>query len=96
MPCKRGISYDPNNLLDALLEMLKLKSDTALSRALEVTPQVISKIRHHRIAVGAGLLIKMHEVSEMSIKDLRILMGDRRPYFRGDNTALLEGSSSPY
>lgn len=76
------VAYDPNNLLDSLIEKLHLKNDAALSRALEVAPPVISKIRHRRLPVGASLLIRMHEVSELSIRDLRVLMGDRREKFR--------------
>jgi hypothetical protein len=74
--------YDPNRLLDALIEHLRLKNDAALARALEVAPPVISKIRHRRLPVGAALLIRMHEVSELTISDLRYLMGDRRKKFR--------------
>lgn len=74
--------YDPNNLLESLIERLNLKNDAALSRALEVAPPLISKIRHRRLPVGASLLIRMHEVSQLSIKDLRELMGDRRTKFR--------------
>ena len=74
--------YDPNNLLETLIQKLNLKNDAALSRALEVAPPLISKIRHRRLPVGASLLIRMHEVSELSIKDLRELMGDRRTKFR--------------
>ncbi|WP_136414898.1 MULTISPECIES: hypothetical protein [Oxalobacteraceae] len=74
--------YDPNNLLESLIERLNLKNDAALSRALEVAPPLISKIRHRRLPVGASLLIRMHEVSDLSIKDLRHLMGDRRTKFR--------------
>jgi hypothetical protein len=74
--------YDPNNLLESLIERLNLKNDAALSRALEVAPPLISKIRHRRLPVGASLLIRMHEVSQLSIKDLRELMGDRRMKFR--------------
>lgn len=76
------VAYDPNHLLDSLIEKLSLKNDAALSRALEVAPPVISKIRHRRLPVGASLLIRMHEVSDLSIRDLRILMGDRREKFR--------------
>jgi hypothetical protein len=76
------LGYNPNRLLDTLLQNLSLKNDAALSRALEVAPPVISKIRHHRLPVGASLLIRMHEVSGLSIKDLRYLMGDRRDKFR--------------
>lgn len=76
------LTYDPNNLLDTLMDKLSLKNDAALSRALEVAPPVISKIRHRKLSVGASMLIRMHEISDLSIKDLRILMGDRRDKFR--------------
>jgi hypothetical protein len=74
--------YDPNHLLETLIQKLNLKNDAALSRALEVAPPLISKIRHRRLPVGASLLIRMHEVSQLSIQDLRELMGDRRNKFR--------------
>ncbi|SNS33244.1 hypothetical protein SAMN06265795_102253 [Noviherbaspirillum humi] len=76
------LQYDPNHLLESLIQKLNLKNDAALSRALEVAPPLISKIRHRRLPVGASLLIRMHEVSDLSIKDLRELMGDRRNKFR--------------
>lgn len=76
------VTYNPDNLLDSLIERLNLKNDAALSRALEVAPPVISKIRHRRLPVGASLLIRMHEVTDLSIAELRSLMGDRRNKFR--------------
>jgi hypothetical protein len=76
------LDYNPGRLLDTLLSMLHLKNDAALSRALEVAPPVISKIRHLRLPVGASLLIRMHEVSDLTIAELRALMGDRRTKFR--------------
>jgi len=69
-------TYNPNHLLDVLLGKMQLKNDAALSRMLEVAPPVISKIRHHRLPV------RMHEVTGMSIRDLRDLMGDRRTKYR--------------
>ncbi len=74
--------YDPNNLLTGMIKKLNLKNDAALSRALEVAPPVISKIRHGRLPVGASLLIRMQEISDLSIKELRDMMGDRRTKFR--------------
>ena len=59
-------AYDPNNLITSLIRKLKLKNDAALSRALEVEPPLISKIRHGRLPVGASMLIRMHEVSDLS------------------------------
>jgi plasmid maintenance system antidote protein VapI len=75
-------TYDPNHLLDVLIEKLNLKNDAALCRMLEVAPPVISKIRHRRLPVGASMLIRMHEVTDMSVRELRDLMGDRRMKYR--------------
>ena len=77
MPIRRlppGADYDPNRLLDAIIAKLRLKNDAALSRVLEVAPPVISKIRHNTLPIGATLLLRMHEESEFSIRELRELM----------------------
>lgn len=76
------LSYDPNRLLQALMTRLKLRNYADLSRKLEVPHPIISKVRHRKIPVAASLLIRMHEVSELSISELRALMGDRRSKFR--------------
>lgn len=68
------MTYDANPLIDHLIGILNLKNDAALSRVLEVAPPVISKIRHSRLPVGASLLIKMHEVTDISIKTLKSLI----------------------
>ncbi|MFK3741049.1 hypothetical protein [Massilia sp. TN1-12] len=80
-----AVVYNPNHLLDILLAKMQLKNDAALARMLEVAPPVISKIRHNRLPVGASLLIRMHECTGMSIRDLRDLMGDRRTKHRLSN-----------
>ena len=67
-------TYDPNRVLDAIILKLKLKNDAALSRVLEVAPPVISKIRHNTLPIGATILLRMHEVSDFSIRELRTLM----------------------
>ena len=81
-PARPNDAYNPNRLLDSLLECLKLKNDAALSRALEINPPILSKVRHARLPVGGALLIRMHEVSGLSIGELRALMGDRRSRYR--------------
>lgn len=70
-------SYDPGRLLDALIEKFSLKNDAALSRKLEVKPPLICKIRRRRTPVTDAMLIRMHEVSDLSIRELRVLM--RKP-----------------
>ena len=67
-------TYNPNRVLDAIIAKLQLKNDAALSRALEVAPPVISKIRHNTLPIGATILIRMHEISDFSIRELRELM----------------------
>lgn len=74
IPAEEDVTKDPNILLARLLEVLKLRNDAALSRALEVAPSIISKVRNRRKSVGAPLLIRMHEVSGLSIADLRALL----------------------
>ena len=65
-----------NALLDKALKLTHLKNDAALSRALEVAPPVLSKIRHGRLPVGATLAISLHEACDMSIAEIKdILIG---------------------
>jgi len=66
--------YNPNKVLDAIIEKLQLKNDAALSRALEVAPPVISKIRHCTLPIGATILLRMHEISDFSIRELRAMI----------------------
>ncbi len=76
------VGYDPNHLLDSIIDRLELRNDAALSRVLGVEPPMISKIRHRKVPVGASILIRMHEATDLGIQDLRALMGDQRKQFR--------------
>lgn len=66
-------SFMPNKLLDTLIEKMHLKNDAELCRVLEVQPPIISKIRHRKLSVGATILLRMHEKSELSIRELKEL-----------------------
>jgi plasmid maintenance system antidote protein VapI len=74
--------YNPSLLLDALHAKLKLKNDAALCRALEVAPPIISKIRHGRANLSSSLLLRVHELTGMHVRELQAIMGDRRAKFR--------------
>lgn len=74
--------YDPNYLLDVVSTRLQLKNDAALARTLEVAPPVLSKVRHFRLPVSGSLLIRLHEVTGLDMRELQDLMGDRRQKFR--------------
>jgi hypothetical protein len=75
-------NYDPENLLDAIIKHLGIRNDAALARRLEVAPPVISKIRHRILTIGATLLIRIHEETGWTIKEVRSKMGDNREKFR--------------
>ncbi|MES2832940.1 MAG: hypothetical protein V4695_13225 [Pseudomonadota bacterium] len=76
------VAYDPNQLLDTLITRLHLKNDAALSRVLDVARPILTSIRHGTLGVGVWLLQRMAEVSDLSITDLRQLMGDQRSRLR--------------
>lgn len=68
--------YNPNYLLDFVIEKLNLKNDAALARTLGITPPVLSRIRHGKFPIGATILIAIHEETGMRVRELRHLMGD--------------------
>lgn len=72
-------SDNPNNLINKLIQLLKVKNDAALAYELDVAPAVISKIRHRRIPVGPSMLVRMHEISGLSVRELRLLMEAKHP-----------------
>lgn len=86
----KDCTYNPNHLLDILLSKMQLKNDAALARMLEVPPPLISKIRNMRAPVAASLLIRMNNVTGISVRDLRDLMGDRRAKYRLSDAAWTE------
>lgn len=75
-------TYNPNQLLDLLLLRLGLKNDAALSRVLDVARPVLTGIRLGTLGIGAWLLIRISEVTGLSIADLRRMMGDQRQRLR--------------
>ncbi|HYD61104.1 MAG TPA: hypothetical protein VEC35_12145 [Noviherbaspirillum sp.] len=85
-------SYDPNQLLNALIAKLGLKSDGALSRKLKVARDVIGDIRNGRQHICGSMLLWMHEATGISIEELRRLMGDRRAKCR-PSMGILPGAS---
>jgi plasmid maintenance system antidote protein VapI len=73
----RAGNYNPDNVLNLVIAKLGLKNDADLARALEVGPPNISKIRHRRVPLGDAMLIRIHEVSGLAIRELKALMGIR-------------------
>lgn len=69
-------NYTPNQLLDTLMEKLAVNSDAALARVLDIPPSTISKIRHKQVSVNSALLLAAHDATGLTIRELRLLMGD--------------------
>jgi hypothetical protein len=66
-----------NALLDTMIAELNLKNDAALSRALDQSPPVISKIRHGRLPIGDTIIISLHELSDWPVKRIKEALGRR-------------------
>jgi len=60
-----------NRFLDFLLSSHGLRNDAALSRFLEVSPTVISKLRRGNYAFSPALIIRVHEKTEMPISAIK-------------------------
>lgn len=60
-----------NTLLDLAARLVGAKNDAQLSRALDVSPPAISKVRHARLPVGAGLVIKIHEATSLAVREIK-------------------------
>lgn len=60
-----------------MIAKLGVTSDAALARALDVAPPTISKIRNRRAPISDGLLIRMHEETGLTIKELKAALGTR-------------------
>jgi hypothetical protein len=77
----QSIHIKQSDLLNALIQHFGIKNDAALARVLELAPPMISKLRGQVLPISAFVLIRMHEVSGISIVELRGMMGDYRRKF---------------
>lgn len=68
-----------NELFNQIIREFGLKSDSALSRALEVSPSVISKIRTGSAPFTDNMLIVVHDATGMSIKELKTILREGLP-----------------
>jgi hypothetical protein len=86
-------SFDPNRLLNVLMENLHVTDDKALCHRLNIAPGVMQHLRSRKIPLSGLLLLRMAEVGKQDVGDLRNLMGDRRKKIR---LAIPGGSLSIY
>lgn len=60
-----------NTLFDVAAEKIGAKNDRRFAMALGVDQPVISKIRHGKLAVGATMVIAIHQATGMPIKEIK-------------------------
>ncbi|RZI43757.1 hypothetical protein EGT07_08295 [Herbaspirillum sp. HC18] len=75
-------TYNPNRLFDVLLHKFQLDDDKALAHALNVEPYLIERIRFGEYMLDPSLLIRINEVFDINMRELRQLTGDRRAEYR--------------
>jgi hypothetical protein len=69
-----AISANQGKLIDLLIKDYSLINDAGVARALKVAPPVISKIRNHKLPVGATMILAIHEKFGKPINDIRKAM----------------------
>lgn len=63
------------NIVEKMLVITGAKNDAELARILGDTPPVISKVRSGRLPFGAMMLLRLHELTGKSTKELRSTLG---------------------
>jgi hypothetical protein len=46
-----------------------------------LSPSVLSKVKRRRLAVSSEILLKIHDATDIPVRELRHWMGDMRPLF---------------
>ena len=68
-------SYRPADLLDFLMQRVGLANDAALAHYLHIAPPVVSKVRSKRLCLSDSLIIRIHEVSGLSVAQIKAEAG---------------------
>lgn len=65
-------NYSPSRLLDwAAFEFFKVRNDAQLANALGIKREVICSVRSRKVPIGATLLLRLHDVTGLSARELR-------------------------
>ncbi|MEY3694615.1 MAG: hypothetical protein RL083_440 [Pseudomonadota bacterium] len=75
------LHYAPEAFLYRLCERLGARSLSALGRVVGLSPSVLSKVKRRRLAISSEILLKIHDSTDIPVRELRRWMGDMRPYF---------------
>jgi plasmid maintenance system antidote protein VapI len=70
--------YDPGRLFDQLLHRFNLTRDNDLARLLKMDKRLLSEIRQRRQDISGSMLLRMQDLTGLTIAELRFLLHDRR------------------
>jgi transcriptional regulator with XRE-family HTH domain len=73
--------YSPIYFFDELKKRLNILTDASVCKTFNISPSTISKIQHGHSAVSPEILLKIHEMTNIPIFELREMMQDKRRYF---------------
>lgn len=67
------------NLLDYLQQTYGIKTDRELAAKIGLSTPVVSRIRNGKCGVSGDVMIKIHEVFDMPIKQIKELCLNQEP-----------------
>jgi transcriptional regulator with XRE-family HTH domain len=70
--------YNPDLLLNALMDKMHLKEDAELAKRLRMDKRLLGQIRNRRLQISGSMLMQMQEATGITIAELRRILGDRR------------------
>lgn len=73
--------YLPEALFERLYQRLGVKSYSALGQVIGLSPSVVSKVRNRKVAISSEILLKIHDATDIPLRELRRWMGDTRPFY---------------
>lgn len=70
---ERKIEFGPTGgeFLDMVKMHLKVTTDSALAKVLGTSPPYISKVRSGRLPIQPAVVVRVHEETGLSIRDLK-------------------------
>lgn len=75
-------TYDPNNLLDFVKTTLEATDESVLAHRLGIALPLLRGMRANQMPLGASILMRMAEITNVNITALRGIAGDRRARVR--------------
>jgi hypothetical protein len=79
---KQPFQFDPIDLLDWTRWRLQLFSDLDLAKKLKTSPSAISKIRRGHQAMGAAILLRILDLTDVRFRELPMLIERSKSHWK--------------